>query len=301
MANPVEGPSGHGADAVRPPVAIAGVDANGKIRHLLLTATGALSLAASSVSIGEVQLLGADGLTLGVVTGTGALKVDGSAVTQPVSLAAETTKVIGTVNQGTSPWVTTANIGTTNGLALDATLTGGNQQVQGNIASGAADSGNPVLIGARYYAQNYPSLSSGQRGNLSLDQKGNLRTILVAPDGNGTAAFNTSQGDATSNSLGGYFTQGFGYVFNASNQWDRVRGVAVGDAYSGLGLPAMGGYVFNGSTFDRQRGDTTSGAYVNVKASAQLDTANDHLSSIRASLNDLAFQSILDAEGTLFT
>lgn len=44
------------------------------------------------------------------VTASNALKVDGSAVTQPVS---------GTV---------TANIGTTNGLALDATLTGGTQK-----------------------------------------------------------------------------------------------------------------------------------------------------------------------------
>ncbi|MDQ6722118.1 MAG: hypothetical protein M3003_15170 [Candidatus Dormibacteraeota bacterium] len=53
------------------------------------------------------------------------------------TLAAETTKVIGTVNQGTSPWVTTANIGTTNGLALDATLTGRTQKSQ--ITDGTRD------------------------------------------------------------------------------------------------------------------------------------------------------------------
>lgn len=53
------------------------------------------------------------------VTASNALKVDGSAVIQPVSGTV-------TVTQGTSPWVisgtVTANIGTTNGLALDTTL-----------------------------------------------------------------------------------------------------------------------------------------------------------------------------------
>jgi hypothetical protein len=58
------------------------------------------------------------------VSGAGALKVDGSAVTQPVSgsvTVSGTTTVSGTV---------TANIGTTGGLALDTTLTGGTQKTK---------------------------------------------------------------------------------------------------------------------------------------------------------------------------
>lgn len=51
---------------------------------------------------------------------TNALKVDGSATTQPVSISG-TVPVSGTV---------TANVGTTNGLALDATLTGGTQKTK---------------------------------------------------------------------------------------------------------------------------------------------------------------------------
>lgn len=58
--------------------------------------------------------------------GAAAWKVDGSAVTQPVS---------GTI---------TSNIGTTNGLALDATLTGGNQQAQ--IKSGTKGTSTAALV-----------------------------------------------------------------------------------------------------------------------------------------------------------
>jgi hypothetical protein len=59
-----------------------------------------------------ILLLGSDGTNARnvKVSATGVISVDGSAATQPVS---------GTV---------TANIGTTNGLALDATLTGGTQK-----------------------------------------------------------------------------------------------------------------------------------------------------------------------------
>lgn len=58
----------------------------------------------------KTKLVDTGGTNVASISASGALKTDGSAVTQPVS---------GTV---------TANIGTTNGLALDATLTGGTQQ-----------------------------------------------------------------------------------------------------------------------------------------------------------------------------
>jgi hypothetical protein len=68
-----------------------------------------------------------------------AIKVDGSSVTQPVSgtFWQATQPVSGTFWQATQPvsGTVTSNIGTTNGLALDATLTGGTQKA---IARGAA-------------------------------------------------------------------------------------------------------------------------------------------------------------------
>ena len=46
----------------------------------------------------------------------------------------------------------------------------------GNIASGVADSGNPVKVGGKYNTTS-PTLTTGQRGDLQLDIVGNLKTI----------------------------------------------------------------------------------------------------------------------------
>lgn len=60
----------------------------------------------------KTKIVDSGGTTVATVTAANALKVDNSAVTQPVS---------GTV---------TANVGTTGGVALDATLTGGTQKTK---------------------------------------------------------------------------------------------------------------------------------------------------------------------------
>lgn len=75
--------------------------------------TGA-STSAKQPALGVAGTASTDVLTVQGAAAMTALKVDGSAVTQPVS---------GTVTA-------TANIGTTNGLALDATLTGGTQKTK---------------------------------------------------------------------------------------------------------------------------------------------------------------------------
>lgn len=53
---------------------------------------------------------------------------------------------------------------------------------QGNVASGAADVGNPLKVGGRYNAAP-PTLADGQRGDLQLDTRGNLEVTLFAPNG----------------------------------------------------------------------------------------------------------------------
>lgn len=95
------------------------------------------------------------------VTGSNALKVDGSAVTQPVS---------GTVT------------------ASQATASSLNAQVVGNVASGASDSGNPVKIGG-VFNTTLPTLTNGQRGDLQLASNGGLivsgaATVGAAPVSN---------------------------------------------------------------------------------------------------------------------
>src|SRR5687768_16361468 len=47
--------------------------------------------------------------------------------------------------------------------------------IQGNVASGATDSGNPVKVGG-VYNSTPPTLTNGKRGDLQLDELGNART-----------------------------------------------------------------------------------------------------------------------------
>jgi hypothetical protein len=86
---------------------------------------------------------------------TNALKVDGSATTQPVS---------GTV---------TANMGTTNGLALDTSVTG-LQVTQGSATSGQKGG---LALGAVTTAA--PAYTTAQSSPLSLDTGGSLRANVT--------------------------------------------------------------------------------------------------------------------------
>jgi hypothetical protein len=96
---------------------------------------------------------GTDGTNLRVlsVSNTGVLKVDGSAVTQPVS---------GTV---------TANIGTTNGLALDSSVNGL------VVAQGSVTSGEKGHLTQGAVTTSSPTYTTGQTNPLSLTTAGALR------------------------------------------------------------------------------------------------------------------------------
>lgn len=70
--------------------------------------------------------------------------------------------------------------------------------MQGNVASGAADSANPVKVGG-VYNSSAPTLTNGNRGDLQLDANGNLKVNLTVGGLAGfqdNAAFtpNTTQG-----------------------------------------------------------------------------------------------------------
>lgn len=102
--------------------------------------------------------------------------------------------------------------------------------VGGNVASGAADSGNPVKIGGIYRsASNKPTLTDGQRGDAQLDVSGNLHSRLTVT--------NAAGADGVSNS-------NLGYGISSANQSVQVLMTAT--------APAM----FNGTSWDRLRGDT---------------------------------------------
>jgi hypothetical protein len=78
------------------------------------------------------------------------------------------------VTQSTSPWVVsgtvTSNIGTTNGLALDATLSA----PQGSVSGGTV--GTKSELAGGQYNTSAPTLTNGQQAALQLDSSGNLKT-----------------------------------------------------------------------------------------------------------------------------
>lgn len=131
------------------------------------------------------------------VTGANALKVDGSAVTQPIS---------GTV---------TSNIGTTNGLALDATVT------KLTIIQGTALGANTQTMVGGSVTTASPTYTTGNINPLSLTTAGALRvdgsgvtqpisgTISVGPvtvsqsDITGTGTLNALNSAATITALAG--------------------------------------------------------------------------------------------------
>lgn len=150
---------------------------------LQLDTTGAaLNLAQNSTTTGQTGPLiqaavttAAPAYTTGKtsplsLTTTGALRVDNSANTQPISGTV-------TANQGTSPWIisgtVTANAGTnlnTSALALDTSVNG-ILRAQASTTSGQS---GPLIQGATTTAA--PSYTTGQTNPLSLTLAGALRT-----------------------------------------------------------------------------------------------------------------------------
>lgn len=112
-----------------------------------------------------------------VVTGTG---VGGAGIPR-VTVSSDSSV---SATQGTSPWVnnTTQFGGTNLSTGVGASGTGiprvtvandSNVQVNGNVAAGSSDSGNPVKVGG-VHLTSPPALTNSQRGDLQVDTSGNL-------------------------------------------------------------------------------------------------------------------------------
>lgn len=105
-------------------------------------------------------------------------------------------------------------------VALNMTVdANGNQQMVGNVASAAADSGNPVKVGGVYHAS-IPTFADGQRGDLQMSSNGVLFASLKS--GTNTINAGTSQSDGNTNSLTGLWVFNYPSFYNGSN-WDRQR------------------------------------------------------------------------------
>lgn len=131
-------------------------------------------------------------------------------------------------------------------VGIDQTTPGTTNAVvaTGNVVSGATDSGNPLKVGGVYNSA-IPTFTTGQRGDLQFNINGHARIQLNT--GAATGA------DARANTVGFVNQQG-----------QDATGVGLG----------MFPYVFNGTTWDRQRGDTTGAFSVGNVASGATDSGN---------------------------
>jgi hypothetical protein len=261
----------------------------------------AYGLAAPAVAllIGAKQGSNMEALTMA----SGRLLVDGSGVTQPVSgtfwqatqpvsiaatvavsgpltdaqLRATAVPVSGTFWQATQPvsGTVTANIGTTNGIALDATLTGGTQQSRitdgtniatvkaASTAAAAADKAlvvaispnNTVAVTGTFFQATQPvsiAATVAVSGPLTDIQ---LRATPVPVSGTVTANLGTIAGMATETTLAAMLTlAGFQARINTMGQKTMANGTPVTLASDQSAIPAS-----QSGTWTVQQGATPTG------------------------------------------
>lgn len=104
-------------------------------------------------------------------------------------------------------------------------------QTQGNIASGATDSGNPVKIGG-VHNTTLPTLTNGQRGDVQMTTRGLVmaKAVFGATNGLADGVANTSGVTVTDggHTLDGFLLTGSMQYDPAGGTWVRGRGDAVG-------------------------------------------------------------------------
>lgn len=99
----------------------------------------------------------------------------------------------------------------------------GTASVGGTVASGSADSGNPVKVGGVFNTEPPTAITTGQRGDLQLTSTGELKVVLTTGTG---FKLNTVPANGDGNSQGVNLLQAgaYGLVYNGAT-WDRLRGI----------------------------------------------------------------------------
>jgi hypothetical protein len=155
----------------------------------------------------------------------------GGTLTFKVLVGSQTGDGTGLIPSGGGGTLDNINLAQVGGTSVVTGGVSGLLGVGGNVASGVADAGNPVKVGgvvtAGGAAAQLPSLVAGTRSNLPVSQRGEI-PVNVSFNG-----FSAS-------------------IVNANSD-----GNASTSALAGTTFPLL----YNGSTWDRWRGDT-SGAYV---------------------------------------
>lgn len=94
-------------------------------------------------------------------------------------------------------------------------------QVQGNVASSATDSGNPVKV-AGVFNTTPPTYTNGQRGDVQIGARGAVNVTLFGEGGTASPSVNTSQADALSAATNSIAVASFPKVYNGAT-WDRQK------------------------------------------------------------------------------
>jgi hypothetical protein len=142
----------------------------------------------------------------------------------PVGAHAQaTSKVVATCG-GQSYTAGTAQYPTmsTNGFACIGGTGAAADQVQGNVAASATDSGNPVKVGAKYNST-LPTYTDGQRTDFQVGQRGSLNVTLWPQDAATPISAGGNGSDGVSGNSNGLNTNSRNMVFNGST-WDLTRG-----------------------------------------------------------------------------
>jgi hypothetical protein len=103
-------------------------------------------------------------------------------------------------------------------VTIAGSVAGSPSEVVGNVASGVADSGNPVKVGG-IYQSTLPTFTNLQRGNFQIGTRGSQNVTLFGTDSTVSAAIQNAV-DGLSNATNGLATLANNNVYNGST-WDR--------------------------------------------------------------------------------
>lgn len=103
----------------------------------------------------------------------------------------------------------------------------GSVKIVGDTLPATTDAGtSPIKIGG-IYSVTPSTLTDGQRGNLQVGTRGSLNVTLFGADSTNSPTVVNSGSDASSNTIGGLTVYARPVVYNGTT-WDRARGDTVG-------------------------------------------------------------------------
>lgn len=165
-----------------------------------------------------------------------------SATSLPLPTGAATS-----ANQSTEITSLSSIVTNTTGLATSANQTNGNQQIQGNVASGLSDLGNAVKIGA-VFNTTLPTYTNGQRGDAQMGSRGAILVQLAAPSGTLQASV-VGSGDSMASQTG-LASINFVEIYNGSS-YDRLRSANSVSGTTGTGLLGVGQMTWDGTNWQK--------------------------------------------------